>query len=155
MEIQKQIEDIVNEWIKSTDCFLVDIKISPSKVAVFIDKPVGVSLEECVSLSRLLNNSLEPDGVWESRELEVSSPGMDQPLKVHQQYLRRIGKDVKVITLNGLEHKGKLQSADETGIEILETISRKENKKKIISEVVHKLGYHQIKETKLILSFKN
>ena len=113
MNIKDKIENAVNEWIGSTDCFLVDVKIAPSRVAVFIDKPTGVTLDECSSLNKFITNALEPENVWETHELEVSSPGMDQPMKVYQQYLRRIGRDIKVITLDGKEMKGKLKSANE------------------------------------------
>ncbi len=154
MVTKDRIENIVNEWINSTDCFLVDVKIAPSRVAVFIDKPSGITLDECSSLNKHITNTLEPENVWESHELEVSSPGMDQPLRVYQQYLRRIGRDIKVITLEGQELKGKLKSANEKGFELMETISRRENKKKVISEELRQLEYSKIKETKLILSFK-
>ena len=155
MNIKDKIENAVNEWIGSTDCFLVDVKIAPSRVAVFIDKPTGVTLDECSSLNKFITNALEPENVWETHELEVSSPGMDQPMKVYQQYLRRIGRDIKVITLDGKEMKGKLKSANESGFELIETTSRKENKKNVISEELRQLEYSKIKETKLILSFKN
>lgn len=154
MELQKRIEVIVNEWIKETGCFLVEIKCSPSRIAVFIDHPQGVTLSACASLSRTVTSTLDPEGIWETHELEVSSPGMDHPLRVPKQYLRRIGRKVTVLMPDGLRHEGILQSADESGFEILETTSRKENKKKIITETLHRFNYNQIKETKLILSIK-
>lgn len=154
MITKDKIESIVNEWVKSNDCFLVDVKIAPSRVAVYIDKPSGVTLDECSSLNRFITNELEPENVWETHELEVSSPGMDQPLKVFQQYLRRIGREVRVITSEGKEIRGKLKTADEKGFEMLESITKKENKKKVVSEELRHLEYTQIKETKLILSFK-
>ncbi|MBL0340209.1 MAG: hypothetical protein IPP71_04380 [Bacteroidetes bacterium] len=155
MIAKENIENIVNQWIKSSECFLVEVKSAPSKVTVFIDKPAGVTLAECSSLNRFIFDALEADNVWETHELEVSSPGMDQPLRVYQQYLRRIGREVRIITTEGRELKGKLKSANEIGIELLELISRKENKKKVISEELRLLNYENIKETKLILSFKN
>ena len=80
---------------------------------------------------------------------------MDQPLRVYQQYLRRIGRQARVITKEGREHKGVIQSADPAGFELVETISKKENKTKTVTEVNSRFGYENIKETKLILSFKN
>lgn len=155
MIAKEKIESIVNKWIGTSERFLVDIKSAPSKVTVFIDKPSGIALDECSSLNKFITNELDPEGVWETHELEVSSPGMDQPLKVYQQYLRRIGREIRVVTTKGLEHKGLLKTADQNGFELQETTSRKENKKKILTEVVHHFDYNQIKETKLILSFKN
>ena len=152
---KEKIENVVNEWIGSSDRFLVEVKVAPSKVTVFIDKPIGIALDECSSLNKYITNALDPEGVWEKHELEVSSPGMDQPLKVYQQYMRRIGKEIRVLTSKGIEHKGLLKAADKNGFDLHETTSRKENKKKILTEVVHHFNYDQIKETKLILSFKN
>ncbi len=155
MIAKENIENIVNQWIDSSECFLVEVKSAPSKVTVFIDKPAGVTLAECSSLNRFIFDALEPENVWENHELEVSSPGMDQPLKVYQQYLRRIGRDVRIVTNVGEEIKGTLKVADSKGIEVLEIITRKENKKKVVTEVMRQLNYENIKETKLILSFKN
>ena len=152
---KERIEGIVNEWIKSTECFLVEVKTAPGRIAVSIDKPSGVTIEECSSLNRFITDALDPEQVWESTELEVGSPGMDQPLRVYQQYLRRIGREIRVITFDGLVHKGKLEAADEKGFDLLETISKKVDKKKVITETKHHLEYAKIKETKLILSFKN
>ena len=152
---KERIENIVNEWIKSNDCFLVAVKTAPGRIIVLIDKPTGVTLAECTSLNRFITDALKADQIWETNELEVGSPGMDQPLLVYQQYLRRIGKEIRVITTDGREHKGTLEAANDKGIELLETVSRKENKKKVITETKHLLEYSKIKETKLILSFKN
>ena len=155
MVTKDRIESVVNEWITTSECFLVDIKLTPGRIAVFIDKPIGVTIDECSSLNKYLTEKLEEEQVWETHELEVGSPGMDQPLKVFQQYMRRIGKDVRVITTDGREHKGKLEAADENEIDLLEVLSRKENNKKVLTETKHHLEYSKIKETKLILSFKN
>ncbi len=154
MVSKNKIESIVNEWVKANDCFLVDVKTPTSGILVFIDKPTGVTLEECAALNKHITAQLEPEGVWENHELEVSSPGMDQPLKVYQQYQRRVGRELKVITTSGTSLQGILKSASEKGIEVLESVSRKENKKKIINETLHHLDYDQVKEAKLILSFK-
>jgi len=154
MVTKERIESLVNEWIKSTDCFLVDVKTPPGRIAVSIDKPTGVTIEECSSLNRYITDALDPELVWENNELEVGSPGMEQPLRVPQQYLRRIGNQIRVITTDGRDLKGALQAADENGIDLLETISKKVDKKKVLTETKHHLEYSKIKETKLILSFK-
>jgi ribosome maturation factor RimP len=154
MADKNHIKALVEQQLQGTDLFLVDIKLSPNRLAVFIDKPSGVKLEECTSISRFLNQELEPTGFLETHELEVSSPGMDTPLMVPQQYKRRIGKELKVVDEHGRELKGILIDAGEEGIELKEVISRKENKKKIISEVMHTLPYGSIREAKLVLNFK-
>lgn len=151
---QARIESIVNEWNTGSDRFLVEVRTSPSRVAVFIDKPAGVTLEECAALNKHISHMLEPEGVWEHCELEVSSPGMDQPLRVVQQYLRRIGREVRVITSDGREHNGKLEAADNEAIDLLEVVTEMENKKRVRKEIMTRIPYKEIKETKLKLSFK-
>ena len=151
--LRDQIKKLVEEKITGTECFLVDVKVSPSKVMVFIDKADGIKIEDCVSVSRFLQETLETEGVWESHELEVSSPGMDEPLKVLPQYQKRIGREVSVITFDGLKHTGILEAATEDGIELNETVVRKEKgKKEKIKQSIH-LPFTQIKETKVAFSF--
>jgi ribosome maturation factor RimP len=154
MVSKKRIEDIVNEWIGDSDLFLVEVKVSPGRVAVFVDKPAGITLEECAALNRHLNNLLEPEGTWETAELEVGSPGMDQPLKVYQQYLRRLGREIRVVTIDGKEHNGTLNAADDQGISMTEVITEMENKKRVRKEIPSRIEFKNIKETKLKLSFK-
>lgn len=144
------ITQLIETRLAGSDKFLVDVKLSPGKLSVFIDKPAGIKVEECSEMNRYLFTSLEPDGFTDTHEIEVSSPGMDQPMKVYQQYLRRLGRELKIITNEGKQHKGKLLAADNTGFELLEVIETKENKKKIKRESNLKLSYSDIKETKLV-----
>lgn len=149
-----QIVKLIEQQLAGTDRFIVDVKLSPSRLAVFIDKPSGILLDECAELSRFLLNELENDPMLESHDVEVSSPGMDSPLMVPQQYMRRIGRELKVQPLEGKEIKGLLLSAGDSGIELKETVTRKENKKKIISEVLHTIPYSNIREAKLVINLK-
>lgn len=148
------IKHLIEAELSGTDQFLVDIKLSPGKLAVFIDKPSGVTIDECSKLCRYLINELEPGGFLERHEVEVSSPGMDQPLKVYNQYLKRVGGNIKVVMADGKLHKGKLVAADNNGFELFEIMEAKENKKKIKSEKSVKLNYNEIKETKIEFNFK-
>ena len=149
-----EIRAIAETYISETDQFVVDVKLSPSKLAVFIDKPAGITLEECAALSRHLLNTLEGSGFLEKHEVEVSSPGMDMPLMVPQQYHRRIGKEIRVLLNNGAEAKGILQKAGEKEFEVLTVSERKENKKKIRTEAMQQFAYSDVKETKLIFNIK-
>lgn len=151
---KEQIKSLVEQQIRDSDQFLVDVKLSPGRLAVFVDKPAGITLEECTSLSRYLINKLEPEGFMESHEIEVSSPGMDTPLLVPQQYKRRIGRELRVFDKQGKEVKGVLQTADDKGFELLEKEVKKEKKIKIETERVHKFAYDDVRETKLIVNFK-
>jgi len=151
--LKEQVKKLVEEKVAGTGCFLVDVKVSPSKIMVFIDKPAGLKIEDCIEVNRFLQMQLEESNVLENYELEVSSPGMDEPLKVFQQYQKRIGKELSVITFDGLKHTGILESADEEGIVLSETIVKKEKGKKEKTTQSVQLPFTQIKETKVVVSF--
>lgn len=154
MTDKQQIRQLVDDKLRGTEQFLVDIKLSPGRLAVFIDKPSGISLDECTAMTRYLLEQLEPTGFLESHDVEVGSPGMDSPMMVPQQYLRRIGREIRVFTADKREIKGILEHADDNGIRLKEQVSRRENKQKIMSEVEHTLTYADIREARLMLNFK-
>ena len=103
MALNDQIQSLVQEKIAGTENFLVEVKVSPSKVIVLIDHPQGIKIEDCVAVSRFLQEKLDTTDVFEKHELEVGSPGMEEPLKVLQQYIKRLGKNVAVTTFCGCE----------------------------------------------------
>lgn len=154
MTDKNSIRALVEEKLQGTDLFLTDIKLSAGKLSVFVDKPSGIKLEECMDISRYLSDRLEETGFMETHEIEVSSPGMDSPLMVPQQYQRRTGQELKVNTTEGKEIKGILLKADNSEIELKETVIRKEEKKKITAEVMHKIPYSMIRDARLIINFK-
>lgn len=151
---KENIKQIVEAFLASTECFLVEVKLSPTRLAVSIDKPTGVTLDECTALTRHLLNQLEETGFLEKHEVEVGSPGMEEPLRVPQQYQRRLGKELKVVGTDGKEVKGILQQVLADGIELKEIITKKENKKKVITEAMHTISFADIKEAKLIINYK-
>jgi ribosome maturation factor RimP len=147
------IEGLVEEKTEGSDIFLVEVKITPGKITVLADKPTGILINECIAINRFITEKLEPSGMLDSYELEVSSPGLDQPLKVYNQYLRRIGREVRVVTKDGTLLEGRLSSAMPEGIEIIKKTTHKINKKKETTEEHITLPFETIKETKLILTF--
>lgn len=151
--LRDQIKKLVEERIAATGCFLVDVKVSLSKVMVYIDRAEGIKIEDCAGVSRFLLQEPEIADVWEHHELEVSSPGMDEPLKVLPQYQKRIGKEVSVITFDGLKHVGILEAASDSGIDLNETRIRKTKGKKEKSVQLVHLPFEQIKETKVVFVF--
>lgn len=148
------IQTMVSEKLQGTDSFIVDVKVRPGRISVLLDKPTGIRIEECAEVNRYLNHMLEGSGVLEHYNIEVSSPGMLEPLRVLQQYQRRIGKQVSVITKDGIRREGVLKSADENEIIIEESITEKINVKKNfrVESIVIPMG--EIKETKVLFNFK-
>lgn len=153
MNLQQQIQALVEEKIAGTDNYLVEIKVSPSKITVILDHPRSLNLDECVAVSRYLHEQLEPSNVFEKHELEVSSPGMEEPLKVLPQYHKRLNHRVSVLQFDGMKRTGLLRAADEHGILLDEEYTIKEGKKKTIGHREVTISYDQIKETRVIFSF--
>ena len=152
MITQAQIQDLVEQKIAGSDAFIVDVSIRPgNKINVFIDSDNGISIAECVQVSRHIENNLDRE--QEDFELQVSSPGIDQPLKILRQYLKYIQRQVQVLTKEGQKVAGKLISADNTGIIIEEKQQeRVASKKKLIINNLH-LTFDKIKETKVVVLF--
>jgi ribosome maturation factor RimP len=150
------IEELVNKKLEGTGKFLVAVRVRPSnKINVFFDdEEKGIGVVECVELSKYIESQLDRDK--EDFELEVSSPGMDQPLMVHKQYVKTVGKQVNVILKNGEKHTGKLATVDTHGI-ILEKSTRErkdpsKKKKELVTENIV-IQFPEIKETRRVVSF--
>lgn len=112
---REQIEQWLGPKLEELGCFLVDIRINPSssKYEVYIDTPTGVTIEQCEKVSRFLNFQMENDPTFPERyTLDVSSPGMDNPFRVQQQFDKNIGKHVEVLLLSGVKKEGILKKAD-------------------------------------------
>ena len=130
------------------DMFLVEIKIKPTNnIKVFIDSDSGLPIERCIKVNRALYKQMEelamfPDGDF---SLEVSSPGLDEPLKLFRQYKKNIGRNVEIITKEGQQKEGKLIKVTEDGI-IVEETKGKNKKKEVIN---HTFLFDHIKTTKI------
>lgn len=150
---KEYVETTVNKALEGTTAFIVDITLSPSNmVNVYIDKPEGIVVADCIKINKLLATELETQNI--NAEITVSSPGLEEPLKVTQQYVKNIGRTVKVVTKTGEEKTGKLLAANIDGIE-LETTERIKNgnKKEEVSNHFQ-YTYNQLAKTQIVLSFK-
>jgi len=147
------IRDIVGKKLEGTDNFIVEVKVHPGRISVLLDKPSGIKVEECADVNRFLNHELEESGALEHYNIEVSSPGMEEPLKVLKQYRRRIGKTVSVITIDGIRKEGVLKNADDNQIELEEVIVEKSNGKKILHSELRTIPMNEVKETRVVFKF--
>lgn len=149
------VRSIVEEWLDGKEYFLVDIEISPDdRIVVEIDHADGVWIEDCVALSRYIEDHLSRDE--EDYELEVGSAGLGQPFKVPQQYHCFVGKDVEVLDADGKKYKGVLKSVD--GGDFTVTVEEKqkvEGKKgpQLVS-VDRTFQMDTVKYTKYLINFK-
>ena len=156
---KKIIEELALERINELDkgLFIVEIAISSNNVIqVELDVEDGnVAINDCVSVSRNIEHNLDREE--QDFELSVSSAGLDKPFRVLQQYTKNVGNEVKVQLMeknNTIE--GMLTEVGENGIKLTTTSKeRVEGKKK--KEVVvqeHEFTFEEIKETKIVISFK-
>ncbi|HEY9362356.1 MAG TPA: ribosome maturation factor [Chitinophagaceae bacterium] len=145
----KEIEKKVTELLENEPSyFLVEAKISTgNNVKVFIDADDGASIDKLVKYNRSLYKIIEESALFGSADfsLEVSSPGLDEPLKLKRQYIKNIGRDVEVVLNDGIKIDGKLISVDENGI-VVEEVKGKNKKKELIQ---HSFLFENIKNTKI------
>jgi ribosome maturation factor RimP len=148
-EIERKVNNLIAE---ETGLFLVDIKVKPTNnIKIYIDGDQGVSIEKLAHFNRRLYRQLEEENVFPGGDfsLELSSPGLDEPLKLHRQYLKNIGRNVEVITSDGLKKEGKLLEVSDQ--EILVEEQRGHGKK--IELIRHNIPVDQIKSTKIQIKF--
>jgi len=150
---QDEIKHIILDRVEESNFLLVDLTIDNAfNIKVYIDKLKGhVSIDDCIRLSRQMRGQIEE--ITEDFSLDVSSPGIDQPFKIPEQYQKNKGKEIKIIMLDGITKKGVLKAVDKTKITIEETITRKQGKKKIKENISTDINMSDIKTTKLILKF--
>ena len=149
------VKGLVEDWLQDKDYFLVDVEVSnDDKIVVEIDHADGVWIEDCVELSRYIEDRLNRDD--EDYELEVGSAGLGQPFKVLQQYVNFIGKEVEVLNGDGLKYRGMLKSVD--GNDFVVTVDEKvkvEGKKHPqLQPVDHTFQMDKVKYTKYLINFK-
>ncbi|RFC55564.1 ribosome assembly cofactor RimP [Brumimicrobium aurantiacum] len=156
---KKLIEELALERINELDkgLFIVEISITGKNVIqVELDTEEGhVAINDCVSVSRNIEHNLDREE--QDFELHVSSAGLDKPFRVMQQYVKNIGNEVKVhLKEKNKTIEGVLTFVDENGLKLETTTKeRVEGKKK--KEIVvreHQFTFDEIKETKIVISFK-
>lgn len=151
MSLKETVVKFVDKAVENTDYYVVDITVSDSKIkrkiTVFLDTDEGITIEQCRLFSRELGNQLE-EIIEEAFTLEVSSPGADSPLKFERQYIKNIGRNLKVTKTDKTEIKGKLTEVNAGTITI-----EPEAKKKVKPEAMT-ISLEEIKEAKVIISFK-
>lgn len=132
------VTELVNEWLEGNDYFLTDLNVTPdSKIVVEIDHKDGVWIEDCVALSKFIEEHLDREK--EDFELEVGSAGIGQPFKVVQQYENHVGKMVEVMD-EGKKVKGILKSVEGRDFTVIVPEKQKiEGKKKAMLVDVDKV----------------
>jgi ribosome maturation factor RimP len=151
-DIENRIHELLSEVLADIDGYLVELRVRPGKVEVFADRDPHITIEDCTRISRKLQKELEEEFAFSDQyELEVSSPGMDQPFKVLRQYKKSVGRNVEVLLFSGVKKTGMLMYADDDKIILEEKIVKS---KKEIESVQTEIPFVQIKSTNLVFNFK-
>lgn len=132
--------------------FLVEVRIKPTNnIKVFIDADEGMPLSELIQYNRKLYKQIEEEGMYPDGDfsLEVSSPGLDEPLKLNRQFKKNLGRYVEILMLDTTKKEGKLLEVNEDGI-VLEIEEGKGKKKTTRQETVL---FNDIKSTKIQIKF--
>ncbi|MBP3785688.1 MAG: ribosome assembly cofactor RimP [Bacteroidaceae bacterium] len=154
--IDKQlVRNLVDAWLKGKEYFLTDLTISSdNRIVVEIDHKDGVWIEDCVDLSRSIEDGLNRDE--EDFELEVGSAGIGQPFKVLRQYENHVGEQVEVVTSQGKKLRGMLVSAGPEAFELTvqEKVKNEGDKRPHMEERTLTFAYGDVKSVKYVIDFK-
>lgn len=135
--------------------FLVDLKVSgksgPQKVVVLIDGDRGVGIDDCSKVSREMAAIIEEQDLISGKYiLEVSSPGVDSPLKLPRQYPQHIGRKLKLNLTDGQEIKGMLKEVSESSLSVEKEAKKKDKESR--AEIVE-IPFNNIEKAKVLISF--
>ena len=150
-----KVKALVEEWLDGKEYFLTDLTITPDDcITVEIDQADGVWIEDCVQLSRFIEEHLSRDE--EDYELEVGSAGLGQPFKVLRQWENHVGKSVEIVTTNGRKLKGVLQMADADSVVLTtrQKVQVEGKKRPVLQDVDVKLPMSDVKSGRYLIDFK-
>jgi ribosome maturation factor RimP len=154
-EVEKELRNLVT--VHFPDVFVVDISLGrgPSSVLLLlVDTDEGINIDLIARISRKLNIWLEENDPFDFPfNLEVSSPGIGRPLKIHRQYHQNVGRKLKVITTDGRSLSGTLVAVDDDGIDLAQNAKKKSKKSENLENIDIRLAFDAIQEAKIELSF--
>lgn len=149
------VEAIINEALEGSSDYVVEVSVSENNhILVLLESDEGINIKRCVQVSRLIESHFDRE--VEDYELEVSSAGLESPLKVLRQYQKNIGREVAVTLLSNQCIKGKLEAVNEKKI----TVSYKEkelvegSKRKQLVDKTIEIPFSEVKTTYIIISFR-
>jgi len=153
--IEKRIvEEIVEDFLKSSDNYLVAIEVKlDNTIVVEIDNDRAVSIDDCVALSSYIESRLDREK--EDYALEVSSAGIGQAFKIPRQYRKNIGNDIEVLVQSGIKYIGILKAVEENKITLTvqKQIKPEGAKRKVKIEEDLTFLYEEIKHAKYSFKF--
>lgn len=151
---REALTKFIESRLEGTDMFLVEVKVTPSnEITVEIDSDTRVDIDECVALSRAIEETFDREE--EDYELEVGSAGLTSPLKTVRQYAKYVGQEVEVSASDGKKYKGLLRDVGPDTFTVVSSEKVKEEgaKRPVVREVERTFRYGDVKYTKYLLQF--
>ncbi len=153
---KEHIQELAEEHLEGTPGFLVDVVVSDgSNIRVIVDHDENTSIQFCMGLSRHIESSLDRE--LHDFSLDVLSPGLDQPLKLHRQYVKNVGREVAVMPVEGAKIEGVLTMVEEDHF-VVQTREKRRiegRKAKEWVEEDHRFAFADVHWTKVNISFNN
>ncbi len=155
MDLKDFVEKVALSSLKDESYFIVDVIVKgvsgKTKILVLLDSDSGFNIDDCADLSRAISNEMEAEAIMDDPYiLEVSSPGLDHPLKLKRQYQKNVGRELKLVLTDNSIVKGKLIEVCENTIKFEKEVKEK---KKIGSELVE-INFDTIEKANVLVSFK-
>ena len=145
---KNKIATVVEKFLGGTDKFLIEVEVSKGNVVdVFVDGDDGITISECVKISRHIESNFDRD--LEDYELRVSSPGLSRPLKLRRQYGRYVNRDLKLKMTDDSELQGTLLEYSDD----MMTLEVKGKNKKSGTET-REIAFDEVREVFPVISFK-
>lgn len=143
-----KIIELANPAIDNTDMFIVDVRISKdNRISLVIDSDSGVKIQDCINVSRAIEGNLDREK--EDFELNVMSFGVGEPLVLKRQYKKNLSREIRVIYNDSQVIEGELAEVNDDYIIVRPRPKKKKDKIEDIN-----IAYQNIKEAKIIVSFK-
>lgn len=133
----EKVYALLEPLLEGTDIFIVSIKIKPTNnIKVFLDADSGFSIDKATKINKQLYAALDAEGMYPEGDfsLEVSSPGVDEPLTQNRQYVKNVGRKVTVTDKSDKETTGILKAVNDESI-ALEVKPKKAKDEVIIIEI--------------------
>jgi ribosome maturation factor RimP len=145
---KEQITQLATQAIGELDVYIADVLVkSENRIYVFLESDNRVMVEDCIIVSKFIESNLDREA--EDFELNVSSYGVEQPLKFARQYIKNVGRTLSVKLNDDSELLGTIASA--TNEEVVVVVPAKKKKEE---PQTHHINYNKINEARIVISFK-
>ncbi len=155
MEIVEKIKELAQLHLTDPSQFVVDVVLSkhkPYKVTVILDGDNGITIDNCSLLSRALAEELDTiDLIKDNYTLEVGTPGLDQPLKLQRQFVKNVGRSLKVHRKDKTIVQGVLREATLDKMVIESEVGESRKKKEFIQI---EIPFSEMEKAIVMVSFK-